>query len=459
MYAGSKHISDVSGRRVTVLGAGRSGIAVATLLHRRGADVFLSDKGSIPATSADQLREFGFAFEEGGHSDRALEADFVTISPGVPSAAPIVAEALRRRVPLYAELEVASWFCPASIVAVTGSNGKTTTTSLIGHVFRRAGRRTFVAGNIGTAFSAIVEGTRSDDVVVLEISSFQLDHIDTFRPAVSVLLNITPDHLDRYEGSMERYAASKYRIFENQQETDTAIYNLDDPIVVRGIETIERETGPRRIPFSIEQTVEEGGWVVDGEIIIKVHEKEERLMKVNQLALKGRHNLYDSLAAAVATRIMDIRSEVVRESLASFEGVPHRLEFVREVAGVRYINDSKATNVNSLWYALESCTNPVVLIAGGRDKGNDYSSVLDLVRQKVRAVIAIGESAGKVIEQMGPEVPEAVVADSMEQAVDFAGSMAGPGDIVLLSPACASFDMFDDFVHRGDTFKRLVNNL
>ena len=303
---------------------------------------------------------------------------------------------------------------------------------------------------------------------MLEVSSFQLDHIDTFRPTVSVLLNITPDHLDRYDHDFEKYAQSKFRIFENQQPGDVLVYNHDDALVR---EHAERDAAPGvvRYPFSVERELERGAFVRDGAIVLRLNPPdagtptptimEEVLMPTQNLALRGRHNLYNSLAAAISARAMEISSDVVRESLASFEGVPHRLETVREVAGVKYVNDSKATNVNAVWYALESFDEPIVLIAGGRDKGNDYTPVMDLVGERCRGVIGLGESGDKVLRELGDLAKAAARAHTMEEAIQFARLMAEPGDVVLLSPACASFDMYANYEARGDEFKQLVNNL
>ncbi len=450
---------EVKGRRVTVIGARRSGIAAALLLRERDAEVFVSDRSPVDTESLEPLTSVGIAVEAAGHTERAFDADLFVISPGVPSDADVIVRAMRQSIPVVSELELAFWFCPARIVAVTGSNGKTTTTTLLGHVLRSAGRRTHVAGNIGVAFSAIVDDAQSDDLVVLEVSSFQLDHIRLFRPSVSVLLNITPDHLDRYGGRFEEYAESKYRILENQGRGDVAVYNADDPTVRSGIEAAVARNGLKTAPVSLEHPVEGGGFVRDNEIIISFTGEEERLMPVNEVSLRGRHNLYNSLAAAVAARVVEIQSDIVRGSLQTFQGVPHRLELVGEVDGVRFVNDSKATNVNSLWYALESFSEHVILIAGGRDKGNEYEPVKELVRQKVRGVVALGESADKVVSELGPYAAETVTASSMEEAVELARFLARPGDVVLLSPACASFDMFDDFVDRGDTFRRIVQEL
>jgi UDP-N-acetylmuramoylalanine--D-glutamate ligase len=451
--------SAIKGKKATVIGGARSGLAVARLLAGAGAQVFLTEKGEPTRGLEEALREAGIAFEFGGHTRRALEADFLAISPGVPSTVNIVQQAVRSGLQVFSEIEVASWFCRAPIVAITGSNGKTTTTSLIGHIFRRAGRKAVVAGNIGFPFSDYVRDLSPEAVVVLEVSSFQLDHIDTFRPRVSVLLNITPDHLDRYNYDFNQYAQSKYRIFENQRDDDVLVYNHDDALVREYVAWVTTQRALRAIGFSYEDALDEGAFLRDDRIVFRINQQEEILMEAQKLALRGRHNLHNSLAAAIAARVMEVRSDVVRESLTSFEGVPHRLEFVREVDGVRYVNDSKATNVNAVWYALESFTEPIVLIAGGRDKGNDYSSLKPLVRRKVRAVIALGESADKVINDLGALADQQAHAASMEEAIRYAHVFAEPGDVVLLSPACSSFDMFDNYEHRGDTFKRLVMSL
>jgi UDP-N-acetylmuramoylalanine--D-glutamate ligase len=357
------------------------------------------------------------------------------------------------------------------MVAITGSNGKTTTTSLTAHLIRAGGRDMVVAGNIGEPLADFVDEIDDDTVVVLEVSSFQLDHVETFRPAVSVLLNVTPDHLDRYEHDFDKYAASKFRVFENQRAGDWLVYNADDPVVAAKVDALPAG-GPERMAMSIEGPVARGGYVRwdtpgrAGRIVLALPEAgrtasnspihEEDLMSSSDLALRGRHNLYNSLAAAIAARAMEIRSDVVRQSLASFEGVPHRLEKIRTVNDVTFVNDSKATNVNAVWYALESFDGNIVLIAGGRDKGNDYGPLRKLVEDKVKGVVAIGESAEKVLAELGPFTAHTARATSMEEAVQYARLMAEAGDVVLLSPACASFDMFKNYEDRGDTFRDLV---
>ncbi len=467
----------VPGARVTVVGGARSGLAVARLLKRHGANVFLSDHGDAEPGVAEGLKADGIAAEFGGHTARAFDADWLVLSPGVPSTAPIVQSALRQKRPVYSEIEVASWFCQSPIVAITGSNGKTTTTTLVGHLFAEAGRKHVVAGNIGYAFSDYVDDLDAETVVVLEVSSFQLDHVSTFRPTVAVLLNVTPDHLDRYGHDFGRYAAAKFRLFDNLRPGDWLVANWDDVVVREHVQSWSAERGLVPVWFSADDEPTPGAFAKDGRVVLALPEhgaalvggasphlfRPEDLMSTSDLALRGRHNLYNSLASAIVARAMEIRSDVVRESLTSFEGVPHRLESVRTVGGVRFVNDSKATNVNAVWYALESfpaTDGPsVVLIAGGRDKGNDYEPLKRLVEERVKGIVAIGEGADAVEEELGPHTERVARAGSMEEAIQYARLMAEPGDTVLLSPACASFDMFENYEDRGDTFKRLVHAL
>ena len=462
----------VPGARATVVGGARSGLAAAGLLARKGADTFLTDNNSASEEATRQLDAANVSYEFGGHTDRALDADMLVVSPGVPTTAPLVQSALGQSLPVVSEIELASWFCPGPIVAVTGSNGKTTTTTLLDHVFSTANRAHVTAGNIGLAFSDVVDTMDAETVAILEVSSFQLDHIDTFRPRVAVELNVTPDHLDRYDGSVEAYAAAKFRLFENQRAGDVLVYNADDSCVREAAEAASSQ-GVSLLPISIERPLEVGGFVRDGQLVLSLPSApsseisslsvtHDNLMPSSDLALRGRHNLYNSLASAVVARAMEIRSDVVRESMTSFEGVPHRLETVRTVGGVTFVNDSKATNVNAVWYALESFADRdgrVVLIAGGKDKGNDYGPLKRLVEETVSGIVAIGEGADKVESELGPHTERIVHAATMEEALQYAQLLAEPGDTVLLSPACASFDMFDNYEHRGDTFKRLVHTL
>ncbi|WP_263784911.1 UDP-N-acetylmuramoyl-L-alanine--D-glutamate ligase [Salinibacter grassmerensis] len=455
---------EVRTARATVVGGARSGRAVARLLAEAGGEVFLTEQDASSDGAAAALEEAGVEYEFGGHTVEALDADYFVLSPGVPTQSNIVQQALRAGLDVYSEIEAASWFCDAPIVAITGTNGKTTTTSLTGHVLRTAfaddpDREAIVAGNIGYPFSDYVLDTEPTDVVVLEVSSFQLDHVDTFRPRVSVLLNITPDHLGRYDHDFEAYAQAKHSIFRNQGEGDVVIYNRDDGDVRDAAEQAAAEQGVRPMAITGEGVPATGAGLRDGRVVLRADDEDDSLMPQDELALRGCHNMYNSLAAAVSARVMEVENDVIRKSLSGFEGVPHRLEEVRTVGGVLYVNDSKATNVNAVWYALESFDRPVVLIAGGRDKGNDYTDLKPLVRDQVRAVVALGESAGTVVRELGDEAGTHSRADTMEDALSQAQRAAQPGDVVLLSPACSSFDMYENYEERGDTFRRLVDTL
>jgi UDP-N-acetylmuramoylalanine--D-glutamate ligase len=451
-------ITDFKGRKVSVLGAAVSGKAVARLLRSAGARVFLSERSRASDSDRAFVDELRLEAEFGGHSARVLDAEFIVVSPGVPSNIPVLRKARASGIPVLSEVEVASWFCHAPIVAVTGTNGKTTTSSLVAHIFGTAGLDYVLAGNIGDAFSDFASTVDETGTVILEISSFQLDHIEQFKPDVSVILNVTPDHLDRYD-SFEDYAASKFGIMRNQGEGDAVVYNYDDEIVRENVTATLTDRRIAGFGFSQKTEPDLGAFVRDDNLVLRTEQREEILMATEDLALPGRHNLYNSLAAAMAARVMEVGTASIRESLMSFEGVPHRLELIREVDGVRYINDSKATNVNSVWYALESYDERVILIAGGRDKGNDYSQIADLVREKVAAIVAIGESADRVLSELGPLTPSTTRAADMVEAVAAARRLAKPGDIVLLSPACASFDMFDNYEARGEAFRRAVEEL
>lgn len=448
------------GKNVTVVGAARSGVAAARLLHAQGARVFVTDSGQIEPAFRRALRAEGIAFEEGGHSDRAARADFLATSPGVPSSIPLLRQAFAAGAPVYSEIEVASWFCRAPVIAVTGTNGKTTTVLLLGHLFRQAGKKVFVGGNTGYPFSNFAEAAGPSDLVALEVSSFQLDHIATFRPWIAVMLNLAPDHMDRYDQDFDAYARSKFRITENQGPGDWFVCNRDDGEVRARASALRaaREKEPALLEYSRMGAVAEGAFAQDGEIALRITD-EKILMRSDELSLTGPHNLHNALAATVAARVAGLSPAVLREGLRTFAGVPHRMELIRETGGVRYVNDSKATNVHAVRYALESMDVPVVLIAGGRDKGNDYAPLKQLVKQKVRAVVAVGESAGKVVRELGSEAAFAMVAGSFEEAVRRARLCAKVGDVVLLSPACASFDMFRNYEERGDAFRHLVNAL
>lgn len=451
--------SEVKGKRFSVIGGARSGIAVAKLLKRNGANVFLSDSATPEKmlSAAGILKEAGIEAEFGTNSRRILDADILVLSPGVPAEIPVVREALKGGKVVVSEVEVASWFCAAPIIAVTGTNGKTTTTTLIGQMFADAQRPSVVGGNIGIAFSQVVDGMTSGTTAILEISSFQLDFIERFRPSVSVVLNITPDHLDRYDHSFEKYTKSKARIFENQNGGDTIVYN-DDDTVTRTV--VRRDASPsvRMQPFSATRVLDSGAFIKDGDVTIVREGRETKVLPVASVKIRGIHNLQNAMAASLASAEMGVPIESIGATLKSFPGVEHRLEPVREFQGVSFVNDSKATNVDSVWYALQSFTSPIVLLLGGRDKGNDYGRLLPLVKQHVRSIVALGESAGKVVSAFTGTVPVRT-ASSMKDAVRIAAEEARRGDVVLLSPACASFDWFENYEHRGRIFKQEVGAL
>ena len=451
---------DVKNKHITIAGAARSGVAAALLLKRKGAIPFLSDAGSVSDQFADTLRRESIEFEENTHSERAMQGDFLVMSPGVPTSSPIAEKYLSDNKSVYSEIELASWFNRSPIVAVTGSNGKTTVVNWMHHTWKTAQKECIVAGNIGYAFSELVEQTSEDKDLLLEVSSFQLDHIDGFRPSVAVILNITPDHLDRYNNNFEKYAASKFRIAENQIAADSFIYNADDAKISGFAKKLsEREKTPEMMAFSTESEVPNGAFVRNGQLIIRLDNKEEILMNIDDIALPGRHNLSNGMATALAARASEIKNEYIRESLQSFEGVEHRLEYVRTFNGVKYINDSKATNINAVWFALDSFNVPVTLILGGRDKGNDYRELESQIREKVHTVVAIGEAKEAIRNQLKDSVPNLIEAESMKEAVKKASNVAKRGEIILLSPACSSFDMFENYEHRGKVFKQSVLEL
>jgi UDP-N-acetylmuramoylalanine--D-glutamate ligase len=449
-------VVDLRNTAVTVIGAARSGIAVAKLLKANGAAVFVSDQGAAGLLSgaAGDLQAAGIPIETGSHSDRVYDCSLMVISPGVPGDAPVVTNAHRRNIRVVSELEVGSWFCRAPIVAITGSNGKTTTTTLIGRVLGDAAKKHAVAGNIGTAFSGVVLELDETSVAVLEVSSFQLDHIESFRPSIAVLMNITEDHMDRYDHSMEKYSASKARIFMNQTPSDVLIYDADDQWTA----TVAPRAASRRIGFSVRRRMDEGAFVQDGKMVVRLAGVETTVIPTAEIGIRGTHNLYNAMAATIAGILLGVDVASLRTTLRTFAGVEHRLEIVREVEGVRFVNDSKATNVDSVWYALQAFAEPIVLLLGGRDKGNDYSRLAEPVRGHVRAIVAIGESAEKV-ERSFSGIKPVVRAGSMDEAVMTAKSLAHRGDVVLLSPACASFDWFKNYEQRGKVFKELVKNL
>ncbi len=442
----------IKGKRVTVLGAARSGRAVANLLIFQGAEVFLSDDTMVDSETRRWCKRRGIHLEEGGHSELTLNADFMVVSPGVPTSTTAVQEALAAGIPVYSELEVASWYANGQIIAITGTNGKTTTASLVGHMMRLAGRHTVIAGNIGTPLSESIEQLRSDTMIVLEVSSFQLDHTDQFRPDVSVILNITPDHLDRYEGNFDRYASSKLRIYKNQIKDDVVIYNYDDTLVRERVEYFASQSRVCGLPFSRKVALSNGADALHDVIQLRGRE----LMPVDEIGICGPHNVSNSLASVLVGHAVSLSDSVLHESLRGFQGVDHRLEVVRRVKGVTYVNDSKATNVSALRSALLSFKSPIILLVGGQDKGNDYNVVKSLVCSKVHTVIAFGESAPKVVKELGPYSHNTLAFPTLEEATHQAHRCATDGDTVLLSPGCASFDLFSDYQARGAHFRQIV---
>lgn len=453
-------MKDLQGKHIVVAGAARSGVAAALLLKRKGAIPFVSDYSSVTQETADKLITESIDFEQNRHSEKALNGEFLVLSPGVPTTSSIVQSYINSGKNVYSEIELASWFNRSPIVAVTGSNGKTTAASWLAHTWKMAARDSVLAGNIGTAFSDHVEHTSPDKDLLLEVSSFQLDHIDSFHPNVSIILNITPDHLDRYNQDFEKYASSKLNITKNQTASDWFIYNFDDPILSDHARHLaDKENSPQLLAFSSQNEVASGAFVRDGNLILKINNKEEELMQISEIGLPGQHNLQNGMATALAARAKEIKNEFISESLKTFEGVEHRLEQVRTYKGIRYVNDSKATNINAVWFALRSFTMPMVLILGGRDKGNDYTQLEKELREKVHTVIAIGEAKEQIKKQIGNIVPNLREAGSMKEAVKLAKKAAKRGEIVLLSPACSSFDMFENFEDRGNQFKQAVLDL
>ena len=442
--------------RVVVLGGAESGVGAAVLAKVKGFDVFLSDKGQIKDSYVETLRKWDIPFEQGQHTEELiLNADEVVKSPGIPGTVSMVQKIREKGIRVVSEIEFASRYDSAKKICITGSNGKTTTTSLIYHLLQQAGMNVGLGGNIGKSYAYQV-ATEHFDYYVLEISSFQLDDIYDFRPDIAIITNITPDHLDRYDHKMENYIAAKFKITQNLRSEDCFIFDSDDAITVGHLSKIVLRC--KKLPFSQEKEVEQGAFLKDDKIVLR-YGKEETDIFLQELALGGKHNIYNSMAAALAAKAAGIENDVIRKSLASFEPIEHRLEPVLSIKDVLYINDSKATNVDSAWYALECQKRPVVWIVGGTDKGNDYSVLNDLVKEKVKAIVCMGVDNAKLHAAFGPLVPEMADALSAEEAVKKAAAMAAPGDVVLLSPCCASFDLFKNYEDRGEQFKAAVRNL
>ena len=442
--------------RVVVLGGGESGVGSAVLAKVKGFDVFLSDMGNISEKYTAMLNEWDIPFEQGGHTENLiLNADEVIKSPGIPSTAAMVRKIEEKGINVISEIEFAGRYDSAKKVCITGSNGKTTTTSLIYHLLKQAGLNVGLGGNIGQSYAYQV-ATEKFDIYVLELSSFQLDNVYDFKADIAIITNITPDHLDRYGYNMENYVKSKFRITRNMSDDDCFIFCSDDEITINHLNKIVIKA--QQLPFTQKTEVPQGAFVKDNKIVVRYQEDETDLY-LQELALGGKHNIYNSMAAALAAKAMDIADSTIREGLATFQAVEHRLENVLSIKDVLYINDSKATNVDAAWYALECQTRPVVWIVGGTDKGNDYSSLVPLAQEKVKAIICMGLDNTKIHEAFEKVVPQMYDVTSAKDAVQTAHDIATAGDVVLLSPCCASFDLFKNYEDRGRQFKDAVRNL
>ncbi len=445
--------------RIVVLGGGESGVGAAVLAKVKGFDVFLSDRGEIAEKYAAMLRKWDIPFESGKHSEeKILNADEIIKSPGIPLNAPLVVKAVGKGIHIISEIEFAGRYDNARKICITGSNGKTTTTSLIYYLLKQAGLNVGLGGNIGKSYAYQV-ATEHFDCYVLELSSFQLDNMYDFKADIAIITNITPDHLDRYDHEMENYVKAKFRITRNMSSEDCFIFCSDDEITIQHLNKIVVKA--KMLPFSQKQEVSQGAWLDGNTIRVRMDEREDCDLLVEELSLSGKHNVYNSMAAAIAGKVMNIKNETIRASLASFEAVEHRLEKVRTVGGVLYINDSKATNVDAAWYALECQNRPVVWIVGGKDKGNDYSTLNALVREKVKAIVCMGVDNSKIHAAFEGLVGSRNIIDTLsaEEAVKACAGFAEEGDVVLLSPCCASFDLFKNYEERGRLFKEAVSRL
>jgi len=442
--------------KVVILGSGESGTGAAILAKKLGMEVFVSDKGAIKPQYQEELDQLGISYESGTHTiEKIRQADIVIKSPGIPDKVQLIKDLKSQGKEIISEIEFGWRYAQGKIIAITGANGKTTTTSLVFHILRNAGYNVALGGNIGKSFARLVANEPAE-WYVLELSSFQLDGCVSFRPHVSILCNITEDHLDRYEYQYENYIRSKLSITKNQQEDDFFIYCADDPTTKEYLHWV---TSPvKKVPTTIGRQLDYGGYIINEQLFIQT-DKHPFNMPINEFALQGIHNSYNSMAAGVAAKLVGVRKETIRESLQDFVNLEHRLEFVATIRGVDFINDSKATNVNSAWYALETMNKQVVWIAGGVDKGNDYTILKNLVAEKVKAIICLGKDNEKLHKAFSDVVGYIVDADSAEKAVQLAYNISEKGDAVLLSPACASFDLFDNYEDRGNQFKRYVRSL
>ena len=445
-------------KKIVILGAGESGVGTAVLALQKGYEVFVSDFGTIAEKYEAMLLKYNIPYEQKQHSEeKILEADIVMKSPGIPEKAEIVKKIRAKGIKIVSEIEFAYSFCKGKIIGITGSNGKTTTTNLVYHIFKSAGFNVGMAGNVGISFAYMV-ATEPKDLYVIEISSFQLDDIYEFKCDLAILLNITPDHLDRYNYEMKNYVASKFKIANKQTETDAFIYCIDDEETIKFLTENSSTILSKRYPFSIQQVLEEGAFINENKLFINILQTTFSML-TNEITIKGKHNQYNSLAAGLAARHEEIRDEVLREAFMTFKSIPHRLESVLTIQGVEYINDSKATNVNSAWYALESMEKDVIWIAGGVDKGNDYESLMPLVKKRVKALVCLGDDNLKLQSTFSGVIDVIISTNNMKDAVQSASQLADKGDAVLLSPCCASFDLFQNYEDRGDQFKECVRNL
>jgi UDP-N-acetylmuramoylalanine--D-glutamate ligase len=443
-------------KNISILGAGESGVGAALLAKSKGIDVFVSDFGTIKSNYKQELQANEIPFEEGQHSEaKILAADIIIKSPGIPDHTPLVLKAKNKGLKIISEIEFAAYYTKAKLIAITGSNGKTTTTLLTHHILKKGQINCALAGNIGESLARQVINDNKE-VYVIELSSFQLDGMYDFKADIAVLLNITPDHLDRYEYNMQYYIDSKFRIIQNLTSSDYFIYNADDEIITNEIS--KRSIKAKLLPFSITKSEDMVGYINNNQNLI-INLKPELVMSIHDLALKGKHNTQNSLASGITGKILEIRNESIRESLSDFKNVEHRLEFVAKVNGIEFINDSKATNVNSTWYALESMEHPTVWIVGGVDKGNDYDQLKPLVKEKVKAIVCLGTDNEKIKEAFSDIVDQIVETDSAYKAVEASYRLAKKDETVLLSPACASFDLFESYEDRGRQFKNAVRNL
>lgn len=445
---------EINKSKFSILGAGRSGIGIAKLLKSKGAKVFLSDsspKEKLMYLNTEILDTNSIPYEIGINSDKIFDCDFIIVSPGIPPSAEILIKAKSLGIKILSEVEAASYFCAVPIIAITGTNGKTTTTELIGAILKTAGKNTLVCGNVGLAFSEVIESINENSIVVLEVSSFQLENINSFKPEVAMILNVTSDHID-WHGSMENYINSKYKINKNQNENDLMIINYSDEILKNNIDNFKGQISAFCDVDFTDRKIKYKSYLKDG----KIFYQDECIIETNKIFIKGKHNMMNIMAAIIAVKKFNISNDIIAEALINFKGVEHRIEFVKEIDGVKYFNDSKATNYDSLFVALESFEKDIILIMGGKKGVNDFAKVEDFINKRVKKIFAIGQSKEAIKEYFKNKV---VCCDSLENAVESAAKNSSVGDNVLFSPGYKSFDMFDNFEHRGESFKKIVNEL